>query len=209
FALNNNLTIGGKDGKDGQIGVSGKDGKDGVVINGNGTIIAGRDGVDGVDGQIGATGKDGASVVLNGKDGSIGLTGPKGTDGKDGVSANISVKDGAKGLDGNDGKDGESKTRIVYEKADGTTEEVATLNDGLIFTGNNEVKNNHKLNSVVKVVGEGVDKAASENFSSASGNINVKANGSDTLEIQLNKDVNLTKDGSVTVGNTVVNNEGV
>ncbi|WP_238138444.1 YadA-like family protein [Glaesserella sp. 15-184] len=209
FALNSNLTIGGKDGKDGQIGISGKDGKDGVVINGNGTVIAGRDGVDGVDGQIGAKGKDGASVVLNGKDGSIGLTGPKGADGKDGASANISVKDGAKGLDGNDGKDGESKTRIVYEKPNGETETIATLNDGLIFTGNNEVKNNHKLNSVVKLVGEGVDKAASEKFSSASGNINVKANGSDTLEVQLNKDVNLTKDGSVTIGDTVVNNDGV
>ncbi|RAL19148.1 adhesin, partial [Glaesserella australis] len=172
-------------------------------------ILVGKNGADGKDGSIGVTGKDGASVVLNGKDGSIGLTGPKGADGKNGASANISVKDGAKGLDGNDGKDGESKTRIVYEKPDGTTEEIATLNDGLIFTGNNEVKNNHKLNSVVKLVGEGVDKAASEKFSSASGNINVKANGSDTLEVQLNKDVNLTKDGSVTIGDTTVNNNGL
>ncbi|EEV25452.1 autotransporter adhesin, partial [Actinobacillus minor 202] len=74
---------------------------------------------------------------LNGKDGSIGLTGPKGADGKDGASANISVKDGEKGIAGNDGKDGESKTRIVYEKPNGETETVATLNDGLYFTGDN------------------------------------------------------------------------
>ncbi|QIM67417.1 hypothetical protein A4G16_08595 [Mannheimia granulomatis] len=218
FGLNNDLTIGGKDGKDGQIGVAGKDGKDGVTIKGDGTITAGRDGKDGVDGQIGATGKDGASAVLNGKDGSIGLTGPKGADGKPGASANIAVKDGAEGVDGTNGKDGlpgeNGKTRIVYETKDKdgkpVTEQVATLNDGLIFSGNNEdTKNRQKLNTEVKVKGEGVDKAASENFKSATGNINVKANGSDTLEIQLAKNVDLTQDGSVTVGDTKVDNKGL
>ncbi|EXI62393.1 hypothetical protein MHD_08245 [Mannheimia granulomatis] len=218
FGLNNDLTIGGKDGKDGQIGVAGKDGKDGVTIKGDGTITAGRDGKDGVDGQIGATGKDGASVVLNGKDGSIGLTGPKGADGKPGATANIAVKDGAEGVDGTNGKDGlpgeNGKTRIVYETKDKdgkpVTEQVATLNDGLIFSGNNEdTKNRQKLNTEVKVKGEGVDKAASENFKSATGNINVKANGSDTLEIQLAKNVDLTQDGSVTVGDTKVDNKGL
>ncbi|HDL5776911.1 TPA: YadA-like family protein [Mannheimia haemolytica] len=218
FGLKNNLTIGGKDGKDGQIGIAGKDGKDGVTIKGDGTITAGRDGKDGVDGSIGATGKDGASVVLNGKDGSIGLTGPKGADGKDGASANIAVKDGAEGVDGTNGKDGlpgeNGKTRIVYETKDKdgktVTEQVATLNDGLIFSGNNEdVKNRQKLNTEVKVKGEGVDKTASENFKSASGNINVKANGTDTLEVQLAKAIDLTEDGSVTTGDTTVNNNGL
>ncbi|VEI74662.1 Haemagglutinin [Mannheimia haemolytica] len=218
FGLNNNLTIGGKDGKDGQIGIAGKDGKDGVTIKGDGTITAGRDGKDGVDGSIGATGKDGASVVLNGKDGSIGLTGPKGADGKPGASANIAVKDGAEGVDGTNGKDGlpgeNGKTRIVYETKDKdgktVTEQVATLNDGLIFSGNNEdVKNRQKLNTEVKVKGEGVDKTASENFKSASGNINVKANGTDTLEVQLAKAIDLTEDGSVTTGDTTVNNNGL
>ncbi|STY59206.1 Hep_Hag [Mannheimia haemolytica] len=218
FGLKNNLTIGGKDGKDGQIGIAGKDGKDGVTIKGDGTITAGRDGKDGVDGSIGATGKDGASVVLNGKDGSIGLTGPKGADGKPGASANIAVKDGAEGVDGTNGKDGlpgeNGKTRIVYETKDKdgktVTEQVATLNDGLIFSGNNEdVKNRQKLNTEVKVKGEGVDKTASENFKSASGNINVKANGTDTLEVQLAKAIDLTKDGSVTIGDTTVNNDGL
>ncbi|MEG9499529.1 YadA-like family protein [Mannheimia indoligenes] len=218
FGLNNDLTIGGKDGKDGQIGVAGKDGKDGVTIKGDGTIVAGRDGQDGVDGSIGATGKDGASVVLNGKDGSIGLTGPKGADGKSGASANIKVQDGAEGVDGTNGKDGlpgeNGKTRIVYETIDKdgkpVTEQVATLNDGLIFSGNNEeIKNRQKLNTEVKVKGEGVDKAASENFKSASGNINVKANGTDTLEVQLAKAIDLTEDGSVTTGGTTVNNNGL
>lgn len=43
------------------------------------------------------------------------------------------MKDSVKGLDGNDGKDGNSKTRIVYTKPDGTEEQVATMNDGLVF----------------------------------------------------------------------------
>ena len=51
----------------------------------------------------------------------------------------------------NDGKDGKTKTRIVYEKPNGDKEEVATLNDGLKFTGNNEVENSHKLNSLVTI----------------------------------------------------------
>ncbi|WP_424765347.1 YadA-like family protein [Necropsobacter rosorum] len=208
-ALAGEVSVSGKDGKDGAIGVKGADGKDGVNISGNGTVIAGRDGVDGVDGLIGARGKDGASVVLNGKDGSIGLTGPKGVDGSDGASANISVVNGAKGLDGNDGANGESKTRIVYEKPNGETETVATLNDGLNFTGNNEVVNAHKLNTKVKVLGEGVDKAQSDSFASAAGNINVQANGSDTLTVQLAKNLNLTATGSVTIGDSVLTNNGL
>ena len=58
------------------------------------------------------------------------------------------------------------------------------------FTGNNEsTVNKHPLNSLVKIQGEGVTEAQSTSFQSAAGNINVKANGTDTLEIQLNKDL--------------------
>ena len=66
---------------------------------------------------------------------------------------------------------------------------MATLNDGLKFTGNNEVVNSHKLNSLVTIKGEGVDKAASEAFKSAAGNVNVKADGKGTLEVKLAKDL--------------------
>ena len=45
------------------------------------------------------------------------------------------------------------------------------------------------MNSLVKVQGEGVTEAQSTSFQSAAGNINVKANGTDTLEVQLNKDL--------------------
>ena len=61
---------------------------------------------------------------------------------------------------------------------------------GLNFTGNNESKvNKHKLNTLVKIKGEGVDEKASTDFKSAAGNINVKADGADTLEVQLAKDL--------------------
>ena len=143
----------------------------------------GKDGKDGVDGKIGVNGKDGSAVVINGKDGSIGLNGK---DGKDGLT--IKGANGQDGVDGKNGKDG--MTRIVYEDKTNNKHEVATLDDGLKFTGNNtDTVNNHKLNSLVKVQGEGVDKTTSASFKSAAGNINVKADGTDTLELQLNKDL--------------------
>ena len=58
------------------------------------------------------------------------------------------------------------------------------------FTGNNEsTVNKHKLNTLVKIKGEGVTEAQSADFKSAAGNINVKADGADTLEVQLAKDL--------------------
>ena len=163
-------------------------------------IKIGKDGKDGVDGKIGVNGKDGSSVVINGKDGSIGLNGK---DGKDGLTMK-----GEKGQPGLNGKDG--ITRIVYEDNNHDKHEVATLDDGLNFTGNNtDTVNKQKLNSLVKVQGEGVDKTASASFKSASGNINVKADGTDTLEVQLNKDLkNITtikNDGPATL--TIGGNE--
>ena len=163
----------------------------------------GKDGKDGVDGKIGVNGKDGSAVVINGKDGSIGLNGK---DGKDGLTIR-----GANGQDGVNGTNGTNGiTRIVYEDKNNNKHEVATTDDGLKFTGNNtDVVNKNKLNSLVKVQGEGVDKTTSASFKSASGNINVKADGTDTLEVQLNKDLkNITSiknDGPATM--TIGGNE--
>jgi len=168
--LNKDVTIGNNK-EPGTITVKGENGKDGISINGK----------DGSIGLKGENGKDG--IALNGKDGTIGVNG------KDGSNGKITVAQGQAGLDGNDGKDGKTKTRIVYEKPNGDKEEVATLNDGLKFTGNNEVVNSHKLNSLVTIKGEGVDKAASDAFKSAAGNVNVKADGKGTLEVQLAKDL--------------------
>ena len=124
---------------------------------------------------ITAAGKDG-------KDGKIGING------HDGVTTTITVtRDGKPGVDG---APGTTTTRVVYEKPDGGKEEVATLNDGLRFTGNNtSTENKHKLNSLVKVKGEGVTEAEANAFDSAAGNIAVVADGTDTLTIKLNKNV--------------------
>ncbi|PQL57122.1 ESPR-type extended signal peptide-containing protein [Veillonella infantium] len=143
----------------------------------------GKDGKPGVDGKIGVNGKDGSAVVINGKDGSIGLNGK---DGKDGLTFK-----GANGQDGVDGKNGTNgMTRIVYEDSNNNKHEVATTDDGLKFTGNNEsVVNKNKLNSTVKVKGEGVTEEQEKTFESAAGNIAVTADGNDTLNIRLNKNI--------------------
>ena len=189
------------------------------AANGNATvefslsdnITAGKDGANGKDGSVGATGKDGSSVVLNGKDGSIGMTGPKGQDGKDGINgrdgANISITS-AKGeqvlvnrAPAHNG-DTDKAERIVYvpkdangnpiQGADGKNivREVATMDDGLRFTGNNtSTENKQKLGSLVKVEGEGVTEAQANSFQSATGNIAVVADGADKLTVKLNKDL--------------------
>ena len=187
------------------------------TTNGNATvefslsdnITVGKDGVNGKDGSVGAKGADGSAVVMNGKDGSIGLNG---TNGANGIS--IKGKDGANGV-GIDGKDG--VTRIVYtEKVPdpanpGTTKEVthevATMDDGLKFTGNNtSTENKRKLGSLLKVQGEDVSAADEAAFQSAGGNIAVTANGSDTLTIRLNK--NLKGLNSIQLGGNTIQSNG-
>ena len=123
--------------------------------------------------------KDGlkAGDVSVNKDGSIGLAG------KDGANP-LTIKN-AEGPAGVDGDEATKKPRLQVND-----ESVATLNDGLKFTGNNESKvNKHKLNTLVKIKGEGVSEAESNTFKSATGNINVKADGTNTLEVQLAKDL--------------------
>ena len=191
------------------VSVPGKDGVDGR----DGVSITGKDGANGIDGKVGI-GKDGKDAVsISGKDGigHIGLTGPAGKDGKN-ATADITVKEGKAGVDGKDGI-----TRIVYNDKDGNEHQVATHDDGLRFTGNNTSKENkQEMNSLVKVQGEGVTENAAgklevngQEFKSAAGNIAVVADGDNTLTVKMNKDLNLTKDGSVTMGDTVVNNDGI
>ena len=136
-----------------------------------------ENGQPGSDGSLDVKGKDGSAVSINGKDGSIGLSG------KDGANA-LTLKT-VEGPAGVDGEDTDKKPRL-----DVNGESVATLNDGLKFTGNNEsTVNKHKLNTLVKIKGEGVSEAESNKFKSATGNINVKADGASTLEVQLAKDL--------------------
>ena len=195
----------------------GKNGKDGVSITGPDTA-------NGTDGKVAVTDKNGKEAVsISGKDGvgHIGLTGPAGTNGVNGTNGiDLSVKPGyddpATGVKGEKGVDGiNGLTRIVYQDGNGE-HQVATMEDGLQFTGNNiGTVNKQKLNSLVKVQGEGVTEAESAAFKSASGNINVKADGTDKLELQLAKDLkNLdsvtaaktVKAGGATMGGQTVNN---
>ena len=199
YALNKDLTNLDKvvvNGKDGQ------DGKDGVTITGP----TGTAGQDGNNGKVGISGKDGKDAVsISGKDGvgHIGLTGPAGQDGKN-ATADITVKDGVPGVDG---QPGETMTRIVYQDKDGNEHEVATHDDGMKFAGDDgqtdatKVIKKH-LNNVVDIVG-GADKAKLTD-----NNIGVN-NDNGKLKVQLSKDLDLTKDGSVKIGDTNITNDGL
>ena len=182
------------------IGVPGKDG----VAGKDGVSISGKDGANGIDGKV-SIGKDGKDAVsIAGKDGvgHIGLTGPQGPAGADGTGVDISTDHGSKTLVKPEANNGDKSERIVYvpkdkdgnplKDTDGNPikREVATMDDGLKFTGNNTgTENKHALNTLVKVQGEGVTATESATFQSAAGNINVVADGNDTLTVKLNKDL--------------------
>ena len=215
--LSDKLTIGkaGADGKDGHMGINGKDGVSGVGIDGkDGISVKGDKGEVGINGNDGISikGKDGKDAVsINGKDGvgHIGLTGPAGTNGKDGTNAvDISVKngydgaDGTKGSSGVDGKDG--MTRIVYEDKTGE-HQVATLDDGMKYGGDTGAVIKKKLNNQVNVIGGIRDTSKL----TAVDNIGVVSDGTDNLKVRLAKNLNLGNDGSVTTGDTTINNNGV
>ena len=141
---------------------------------------------------ITATGKDG-------KDGRIGING------KDGVTTNISViRDGKPGVDGAAGM---TTTRIVYQKPDGTNEEVANLNDGMMYGGDTGNVIKKKLNNQVNVKGGISDesKLATED------NIGVVSDGSDTLKLRLTKELKGLTSATFTNGgnNTVINGGGM
>ncbi|WP_314356833.1 ESPR-type extended signal peptide-containing protein [uncultured Veillonella sp.] len=193
-----------------KVVVNGKDGiagKDGVTIVGpqGATGATGIPGTNGIDGKVGITGKDGKDAVsIAGKDGvgTIGLTGPQGPAGTNGKSVDISTENGTKTLFKPEANNNDQSQRIVYVPKDANgnplkdadnndiKREVATMDDGLRFTGNNtSTENKQKLGSLVKVEGEGVTEAQANSFQSAAGNIAVVANGADTLTVKLNKDL--------------------
>ena len=228
----------GIDGRDGHIGLNGSDGitvrgldgkdgapgKDGVTITGP----KGEAGKDGIDGKVGISGKDGNDAVsISGKDGvgHIGLTGPagtngiKGTDGQPGTSIDITVKngydeagkDGKDGINGKNGVDGTSLTRIVY--TDGAGEhQVATMEDGLKFKGDDGTEIAKKLNNTMEIIG------GADNTKLTDKNIGVNSDG-DKLKVQLSKDLTgmnsttyttTTGEGeSATTSTTVVNGNGL
>ena len=131
----------------------------------------------------------------NGKDGKIGING------KDGQTTNISVtRDGKPGVDG---APGTTTTRIVYEKPDGTKEEVATLNDGMKYGGDTGAVIKKKLNEQVNVVGGITD----ENKLTTEDNLGVVSDGNNELKVRLAKALKGLE--SITAGDTFINNNGI
>ncbi|WP_192880427.1 YadA-like family protein [Haemophilus haemolyticus] len=201
----------GEDGAVGPKGDKGEPGKDGIT-----PTVTTKEGPNGTHIVTITTGdkKTGEFTVKDGAKGEKGETGAAGQNGKDGLTPTVTIKDGKDGTHTvtitTEGKEPVKFTvRDGKDGKNGTDGSGSNPDDGLKFTGNNEVVNNNKLNSKVMIKGEGVSKVKSETFKSAKGNINVKADGKATLEMQLAKDIDLGNDGSVTTGNTVVNNDGI
>ena len=162
-----------------------------VTVKGDGTNIKTSIKKTGADTVIDvALGKDVTAETVtvtgkNGKDGTIGINGKDGVDGINGTNrVDIHVEKGQPGVNGTDGV-----TRIVYEDKTGN-HEVATLDDGMKFAGDNGTVISKKLNERLDVRG-GAAGALSD------GNIGVNNVGG-VLKVQLAKEV--TGLTSVTAG---------
>ena len=136
----------------------------------------------------------------NGKNGKIGING------NDGQTTNISVtSDGKPGVDG---ALGTTTTRIVYEKPDGTKEEVATLNDGMKYGGDTGAVIKKKLNEQVNVVGGITDT----NKLTTEDNLGVVSDGNNNLKVRMAKDLkglNSVTTNTLTVGDVKIDNSGI
>lgn len=191
----------GIDGRDGHIGLNGSDG---ITVRGldgengapgkDGVTITGPKGADGIDGKVGISGTDGKDAVfISGKGGvgHIGLTGPAGTNGMDGADGkpgnsiditvkngyNVEGKDGKDGINGVDGVDGTSLTRIVYKDATGE-HQIATMEDGLKFEGDDGKEIAKKLNNTLEIIGGAKGDLTD-------GNIGVNSTTDGKLKVQL------------------------
>ncbi|MDY6225463.1 YadA-like family protein [Veillonella caviae] len=191
FKLANSVVLGekGKDGKDGEAGS--------IIVNnekGQETI-----GINGKDGSITVKDSDGKQTIgINGQDGTIGING------KDGSSATLGVEKGDPGVNG---KDGDTMDRIKYVDSNGNPHQVATMDDGVKYAGDFGDGAAIKLNKTATIVGN-----AKSESDLVDGNIGVVASqdgDNAKLTVKLNKNLNLSETGSVTMGNTVINNDGL
>ena len=204
-------------------GENGTNGKDGVTIIGpqGATGATGMPGTNGIDGKVGIAGKDGKDAVsISGKDGvgTIGLTGPQGPAGADGRGVDITTDHGTQTLNKPEANNGGKSERIVYVPKDkdgnplkddaGNTikREVATMDDGLKFAGDDGQTNTNKV--IAKQLNQQVDIIGGATGTLTDNNIGVN-NDNGKLKVQLVKDVNLTNAGSLTTGDTTVNNGGI
>ena len=165
---------------------------DGVTVG-----QAGKDGVAGADGEVGKAG----TIGINGKNGVTG------DDGKEGITTTVihteKGQPGENGTTGKPGVDGKDITRIVYQndqdKVDGKdgSHTVATLDDGLKFSGDDNTVINKKLNEQLQFVGGANKDKLTQN--------NIGINEKDgKLLIQLVENPNLGQNGNLTAGNAQI-----
>ena len=163
---------------------------DGVTVG-----QAGKDGVAGADGEVGKAG----TIGINGKNG------VKGDDDKEGITTTVihteKGQPGENGTTGKPGVDGKDITRIVYQndqdKVDGKdgSHTVATLDDGLKFSGDDNTVIQKKLNEQLQFVG-GANKLTQNNIGV------VEKDGK--LWIQLAETPDLGTKGNLKAGNAQI-----
>ncbi|WP_370832855.1 ESPR-type extended signal peptide-containing protein [Acidaminococcus sp.] len=166
---------------------------DGVTVG-----QAGKDGVAGADGEVGKAG----TIGINGKNG------VKGEDGKEGITTTIIRTEKGqpreKGATGKPGVDGTDITRIVYQndqdKVDGKngSHTVATLDDGLKFSGDDNRVITKKLNEQLQFVG-GADKSKL-----TQNNIGINELEDGKLTIQLVNTPDLGEKGNLKAGDAQI-----
>ena len=192
-------TVGLKgDGQNISTSVNGTDvivtmGKD-LAVN---TITAGKAGANGTDGTVAVNGKDGSSVVLNGKNGSIGLAG------SDGKTTTISTGSDDVGVNGDNGT-----SRIIYTDKDGSSQKVATMNDGIKYAGDIGTVST-KLNKTTKIVGESAGKALTD---SNIGVVATQDGDNAKLVVKLAKELtglDSVSANTFTAGDTTVSTDGI
>ena len=132
---------------------------------------------------------DELTIGKDGKDGKIGING------KDGTSAEITVGKGEPGVDGKDGV-----TRIIYKDKDGKEHEVATLDDGLKFKGDNDTVVTRKLNQQLNITG-GIKNAADL----SDGNIGIVGTQDGGMEVKLSKNLKGLSSAEFKDGDNITN----
>ncbi len=157
-------------------------------------LTLGSEDPDGEDGSVTVTGKDGNKVEIDGATGTIGMTGAN----TSGTMTTIGVMPGDSSLAGS------SITRIYYNdgKPGEDPVQVATMLDGLSFAGDTGTPVDRLLNQTLNIKG-----GATGNLTD--GNIGVVADGNDLLEIKLAENIDLGSDGSLKIGDSRLNNDGL
>ncbi|WP_273403362.1 YadA-like family protein [Actinobacillus porcinus] len=126
----------------------------------------------------------------------------------DGKNAVITVDQGAPTVSERD-SDKQGIERITYVSKDPsgkpTKRELATMDDGLVFAGDSGENSKNTLGSTLTISGGETDHTKLTNKP----NIGVHSNGKGKLSVKLAKNIDLTKEGSLAIGDTTVNNTGI